>query len=1355
MSQISKRHTPFYRAFLGLSFLLFFSLIGSENLCAQAITSQISGGGTTISPGQVVCYDVAFAAPDKGANHNYTNITIVNVLDPRFEYISSTGSNNFNNGSFSGGTVTWTAATLDDGVTGSFQICVRLKNGAATNGDNIPNQLTFNESGTTTATSGTPTITVTGVLPNAITFEKVLFSGGGNVVLDEPVTYDIKVCNTGGVTNTNFSVTDYLPAGAQILFTDGGTISGNNITWTEGPDATYNNRTYIEPGVCWEFSPIIVFPSPTFSTNDPTSNFKNDVDGTGTPGTGSPITYPQVSTQPGAIVSPNYVMKTNKYGNSNTSVGYQGAFNFEFSNEGNASIKNLTIIDPVPPQINITEIAGLRRGSVPRANFSYKINGLPTIYTYAPLSTIDRGTFIPVSAFLTNPADYISEIIFTFTVDIFAGTSQNDYLSPTVNYVTLVNTHPYTISGGTIVAAASVPVVTPSNFTNTAKYTSSSPLTIPDASLTVLVKDKAPIPAVDKLLSKVLETYGNGRRAFSSSTAENVSPSDTVEYVLRVANDDKATDYLKNFTLTDVLPAGVTYVPNSWFVIGASQVSTTNGTYNGIVPTQAVQIPATEYNCSNSLMTYYESYGTGGGCNLISFGGKALIMPQPTFTQSGQNLAWTWDWDAWYNNYSGPNPAVALYGGAGYQTSIFIKFKAVVKPTVTTNSTINNNFTITSPQISAPITSNNTVQTVLRKASLSSKKTVQGSLDGAFTLAGHTIPGGTADYCLRVYNDGNVPMKNIRVIDVLPYVNDIKILNDVPRVNPGASDWRPILDAALLPPTGVTVMYSTAQKPCLAGITSANANPMINLAACNNPNFTSTPPSDLSTVQTLAFDFGSMVLNPGDSVKLCWKMKAPVDALVNQLAWNSFAYVADYADGSGGGLLPSEPPPVSLIIQCPKMTGHSADTTVCSGSKPVNMYVDTDMSDNAGINFVYFSSPQSGTAMYTGGTSLGTVTGNGARATLGIAASFPTNTTASLITYYVYTIINPTPANVGCRVSQEIKVTVSPQIAAIAAANTATCTGATANSDGSITVSNFGATDKYAFVSGSSYSGSATYAAGSTTIPAGGVIVNNLANPAANQDYTVRVFQNGGCFKDITVTLAPKTCAIVCTPPSAPALSVTNNVCPSTTGTINVTTACGAGTRIEYSTDNGSTWSATAPTYGSSPITVVVRCVTDADATCFSPNSAAVTTAPVTCPPPPPAAPCSITITQQTQSVCNNNGTNRRAQDDYFTVSINATAISGGAQYEVVNLANTDGTGGNPLGFAAYGTAVTVGSSGNLIANNTAFTLTVRDLKNNACFKTITLNPVPPCSSNATEPPNGPCGAVPCAPIKAVKNGQN
>ncbi len=228
-----------------------------------------------------------------------------------------------------------------------------------------------------------------------------------------------------------------------------------------------------------------------------------------------------------------------------------------------------------------------------------------------------------------------------------------------------------------------------------------------------------------------------------------------------------------------------------------------------------------------------------------------------------------------------------------------------------------------------------------------------------------------------------------------------------------------------------------------------------------------------------------------------------------------------------------------------------------------------------------------------------------------------------------------------------------------------------------------------------------------------------------------------------------------CSTPITPALSVTNNTCsPNIAGGFSITTPCGAGTHIEYSLDGGTTWTGTPPFYNTTPLNVVARCVNDSDPTCFGANSVSVSTSPTICPPLPPGTPCSITITQQTQSVCNNNGTEYRLQDDFFTVLINASAINGGQRYEVVNLANTDGTGGNPLGFANYGTAVSVGGWGSLIANNTVFILTIRDLKDNNCFKTITLNPVPPCSTKVTSN-NSPCGAVPCAPIKAVKNGQN
>jgi len=82
--------------------------------------------------------------------------------------------------------------------------------------------------------------------------------------------------------------------------------------------------------------------------------------------------------------------------------------------------------------------------------------------------------------------------------------------------------------------------------------------------------------------------------------------------------------------------------------------------------------------------------------------------------------------------------------------------------------------------------------------------------------------------------------------------------------------------------------------------------------------------------------------------------------------------------------------------------------------------------------------------------------------------------------------------------------------------------------------------------------------------------------------------------------------------PIAPALSVQNNVCPSTTGSFGVVTSCGAGSHIEYSTDGGSTWSLTLPLW-SDGLTVIAVCVSDADPACVSTVSNMVTAVLVDC----------------------------------------------------------------------------------------------------------------------------------------------
>ncbi|HNL07202.1 MAG TPA: SdrD B-like domain-containing protein, partial [Chitinophagales bacterium] len=110
------------------------------------------------------------------------------------------------------------------------------------------------------------------------------------------------------------------------------------------------------------------------------------------------------------------------------------------------------------------------------------------------------------------------------------------------------------------------------------------------------------------------------------------------------------------------------------------------------------------------------------------------------------------------------------------------------------------------------------------------------------------------------------------------------------------------------PPTGVTVYYSTESNPCR---TELNYSP----SGCTAPNWSLTPPNDITTVQSLKFDFGSITIAPGDSLILSWPMRAPVDAPTNdEITWNSFGYVGTRTDNNSQ-LLASEPIKVGIQLK--------------------------------------------------------------------------------------------------------------------------------------------------------------------------------------------------------------------------------------------------------------------------------------------------------------------------------------------------------------------------------------------------------------------------------------------------------
>jgi len=230
----------------------------------------------------------------------------------------------------------------------------------------------------------------------------------------------------------------------------------------------------------------------------------------------------------------------------------------------------------------------------------------------------------------------------------------------------------------------------------------------------------------------------------------------------------------------------------------------------------------------------------------------------------------------------------------------------------------------------------------------------------------------------------------------------------------------------------------------------------------------------------------------------------------------------------------------------------------------------------------------------------------------------------------------------------------------------------------------------------------------------------------------------------------PQTCSNCIINP--PALSIIDNVCSSRTGSINVVQGCGVGTTIEYSINNGLTWTKFKPIYSTTSLMILARCVNDSDTSCKS-TITSITTNPIKCTPSTNSN-CQL-ISNATIDPCNDNKTGDLKSDDFFTIQINASVSNGGSsnKYEVVNGADpSTGLGGNLLnsGGTTYGSPVTVGNTKIFKADGlTSYQLVVRDINNNNCYQLIDIAPVAPCS---LAPPKSPCYPVPCVPIGVIKN---
>ncbi len=193
--------------------------------------------------------------------------------------------------------------------------------------------------------------------------------------------------------------------------------------------------------------------------------------------------------------------------------------------------------------------------------------------------------------------------------------------------------------------------------------------------------------------------------------------------------------------------------------------------------------------------------------------------------------------------------------------------------------------------------------TIAPIAQLVSTKQVQGTCDAGFTAgSAGSLPGGSFNYRLQVSNAGTVPMQNFVMIDILAFVGDTGVLDTSPR----GSQWTPLLTAPITPPPGTVLYYSTAGNPCrpeVGGITSG----------CDAPNWTTVPPTPITSARSFKIEFGGRVVNPADALTIVFPMTAPASLPGGGLAsFNSFAYLGARADGLGN--LAAEPLKVGMTL---------------------------------------------------------------------------------------------------------------------------------------------------------------------------------------------------------------------------------------------------------------------------------------------------------------------------------------------------------------------------------------------------------------------------------------------------------
>ena len=750
------------------------------------------------------------------------NLTISSVVPTGLTYFSMAvpaGSN----GSYDTGTrtVTMTRSPYADGNSGDLLVTFRIDPSAAGQTITIPGSSTItdpiNPTNATLTASTTIMVSTTPPTPQ-YTVHKVKLQPTGTPAAGTNVQYQISLTAdqiNGNVDLTNLTITDTFPAGATVVNADGGTVSGNTITWTFPTTYLMNSwaRAYTPPVAPFDvayradnhaghiLTVTLNYPSGTFNTS---SNVTNSVCFVAT----SP-TFNECANVAHGFAAPDPKLVPRKEAILDQVVaGGQAVYRFGFNAlNGNVPVTDPVVVEAIPAGYDLAKFQ--RAGwNFPDTNvrglIEYSTNNQVSWTTlesnvaptgFGDLRTFNRGTDFPVG---------VTHLRWTLYDDgdpalpnqIPREFQTQEYNYGSANYVYL-----------------DIPAGTPVG-TNIQNCVTASGSNISNTQGCATVTVTSPTPS---LLT---------RKYQYPSTATAIKPGDEVEWEIRLHNTGAAIGNATNPSIMDLLPPQLEFVRWSRYDPANSGLPSPNlevlNNYNGTGRTLL------RWTWSNTAPAgSYDISGAPGVPNPGSLGFPDFYNFVYVVTRVK------------------PGTAVGTYRNYNFVTA--------------TNTTINCLYNLGTSDVNDLDGDGSTTDTlcesdnipqfnVVAAVVMGAEKWIKGhaslpnvddpastpaipdafcpTLDGSYTrfpCIARTVPGGTFDYKIKLINYGNLPLKNYIAYDVFPFIGDTGV-SEILTSQTRNTEWVPVMTgtptaadaytASVLALPGAEIAYTFSTNPC-------------------------------------------------------------------------------------------------------------------------------------------------------------------------------------------------------------------------------------------------------------------------------------------------------------------------------------------------------------------------------------------------------------------------------------------------------------------------------------------------------------------------------------------------------------